>query len=221
MIHIVKQKVSDRRTLRALMVRPFLLGFSDGLTEILSKHNVSSIHETSAVIHNKMALASPARERKDSSFGRFLNLLTSDDPDYIVLTGFELKGLLHYAEETADAEVVRELGQQPLHGVDGADAEEVHRGVVQLHDRDAALLVAVHRRPHARDEQRRVAAERGGGRVLRGDGGGGGAQRQVRGEPADPPLVLLVGHDLRAGSDLGWATHEFTHAHEFGRNTKP
>lgn len=131
MIHIVKQKVSDPGPLRACMdlTYSFLYRASDELTELLSKNTVSSVQEISVVIHNKMALASPARERKDSSFGRFLKSLTSDDPDNIVLTGIELKGLLHHAEETADAEVVPSINHH--YSIRYEDVRKMHAVLVE------------------------------------------------------------------------------------------
>ncbi len=64
--------------------------FAKGLDKAYTRMNSESKDDLSIVLSNKLALARPAFERRDTIFGDFINGLYVEHPEYIHISGIEL-----------------------------------------------------------------------------------------------------------------------------------
>lgn len=97
------------------------LQFSMGLDKEFSKKNSKSKSDLTILLNNKIAIAKPAYERRETIFGKLFNKLLAEDAEYIQLSGIELFAIAELILEEIELPIYE--GEQYL--VPFRNAEEI------------------------------------------------------------------------------------------------
>lgn len=102
--HWARRKIT-RVTIRHL--HPVTLKASKGLGYQLSKLTLANRNDLLTHLRNKLAEMRPARKRRHSGFGKFINAIKMAETKSIELDGIIFCGLLELLDENAEVELNR------------------------------------------------------------------------------------------------------------------